>query len=250
MILAVVSDIHGNSSALDAVLSDVARRGISDIVNLGDALSGPLDPQGTAERLIDLGLPSVMGNHDRFLLEHGPETMGLWERWTHPFLAEAATEWLRRIPRTRVFKEALLCHGTPDSDVTNWLDDRGADRRMHFRPMDQIERLAAGAAEPLILCGHTHIPRMVRLTSGQVVVNPGSVGCPAYLDDREAEPFVAETGAPDARYAICEKTEHGWSVSLVAVPYDPAPMVARALEKGAESWAQALWTGWFTPVKG
>ena len=52
------------------------------------------------------------------------------------------------------------------------------------------------------------------------------------------------TGAPDARYAICERLDAGWSAALIAVPYDPTDMIARARAHGAEDWAQALATGW------
>lgn len=246
MIFAAFADVHGNSAALDAVLADITRRGINDIVNLGDSLSGPLDPGGTAERLMDLGLPTVRGNHDRALEETDPARIGLWERWTLPEITEAQRGWAASLPERLTHGEALLCHATPGDDATNWLDERGEDRRMHFRPRHAIERLAAGETAPLMLCGHTHVPRMVRLGSGSVVVNPGSVGCPSYLDDREATPFIAETGAPDARYAICEKADGQWTVSLVSVAYDAQRMVDLALAKGADSWAEALTTGWFT----
>ena len=62
---------------------------------------------------------------------------------------------------------------------------------------------AEGIAQPLILCGHTHIARAVRLRDGRMIVNPGSVGSPGY---RDVHPFphVIEAGTPDARYAILE----------------------------------------------
>lgn len=69
--LAVLSDIHGNLFALEAVLADIASRSIEQIVNLGDHLQGPLDPRGTAGCLLPLALPSVRGNCDRLLFEAG-----------------------------------------------------------------------------------------------------------------------------------------------------------------------------------
>ena len=65
--LAVIADIHGNRWALEAVLQDIDRRGIQQIVNLGDHLTGPLDPAGTADLLIEHGMLSVCGNDDRML---------------------------------------------------------------------------------------------------------------------------------------------------------------------------------------
>jgi predicted phosphodiesterase len=76
MLFAAISDIHGNSAALDAVLADIARRGVERVVNLGDALSGPLDPAGTADRLLALDLPTVAGNHDRTLIDRPPRRRG------------------------------------------------------------------------------------------------------------------------------------------------------------------------------
>ena len=71
--VAVLSDIHGNRWALEAVLDDIRRRGIRDMVNLGDCLYGPLDPAGTARMLMGLDMPTVSGNEDRIILdEPGP----------------------------------------------------------------------------------------------------------------------------------------------------------------------------------
>ena len=57
-------------------------------------------------------------------------------------------------------------------------------------------------------------------------------------------PTAAMTGAPDARYAICERVGGVWHIALMSVPYDPAPMIRLARDKGADDWAAALQTGW------
>ena len=242
MALAVIADIHGNLSALDAVLADIARRGVSEIVNLGDSLSGPLDARGTAERLVALDLPTVRGNHDRQLVDRPPERMGLWERWCIADLDERHLDWLRGLPPILEIEGALLCHGTPESDETNWLDER-VGSGLVLRPADEIAVKAAGLSQTLFLSAHTHVPRVVRLPDGRLCVNPGSVGCPAYADTRFDRPFRMETGAPDARYAIVERTGDTWSAALVAVPYDAAPMNRLAEQKGAADWVHALRTG-------
>lgn len=251
MRFAVFADLHGNSSALDAILADVERQGIGDIVNLGDCFSGPLDALGTAERLIDLDIPTVMGNHDRFIIEtrFGPAGAGPWEAWVHPVLKDSHYNWLSTLPKTISWNGVLLCHGTPTSDTTNWLDDRGDNDRMRPTTLDEIEHHAKGIKESLMLSAHTHLPRAVRLSDGRIVANPGAAGCPAYLDDRFDPPFVAETGTPDARYAICDdESGQGWTVRLCTVPYDPSAMATMARAKGAESWAIAIETGWTSPL--
>ncbi len=96
---------------------------------------------------------------------------------------------------------------------------------------------------PVVLCGHTHLPRSVRSARGQLVVNPGSVGLPAFEDD---EPFshCVETGSPDARYAILERGAHGWSAQLITVPYDHVSMARLARERRRTDWEWALSTGY------
>lgn len=245
MTLAVLSDIHGNIAALEAVLADIARRGVTQIVNLGDALSGPFDAPATAERLMALGLVTVRGNHDRQLFDRPKHKMGLWEQWTIDDLAPHHLDWLRALPLTAEVGGALLCHATPQDDAENWLDRRGPDHRLVARDLEGVEARAGNSTHPLMLCGHTHTPRVVRISDNRLIVNPGSVGCPAYLDSRNEPHFIHQTGAPDARYAIVENRDGHWHADLIAVPYDATPMAALARAKGAESWAKAVTTGWF-----
>ena len=75
MRIAAISDIHGNLGALDAVLDDIARRGVDVTVNLGDIVSGHLQPRATAQRLMALDLPTIRGNHERQVLGD-PARMG------------------------------------------------------------------------------------------------------------------------------------------------------------------------------
>jgi len=68
MKLAILSDIHANIWALEAVLADIRKQGVDLIVNAGDILSAPLEPAATADLLIPLQLPTIRGNHERQLL--------------------------------------------------------------------------------------------------------------------------------------------------------------------------------------
>ena len=161
MRLAVISDIHGNSAALEAVLADIARRGIDQIVNLGDCLSGPFDAAATADRLIELNLTTVRGNHDRMLFDRPRESMGLWEHWIVDELSANHLEWLRSLPSVAQIGEVFLCHATPASDEENWLDFRGPGNRLIARDHQEVELRAAETNYPVILCGHTHAARVV-----------------------------------------------------------------------------------------
>lgn len=245
MKLAVISDIHGNIAALEAVMDDIARKGVERIVNLGDCLSGPFDAVATVERLMTLDLPTVRGNHDRQLYDRPRDKMGRWEDWVIDDLAERHLDWVRALPPAVELEGVLLCHGTPASDDENWLDYRAESNRLVARDLPGVIERAGDAPQGLILCGHTHSPRTVRLPDGRMVVNPGSVGCPAYLDTRVEPAFVHQTGSPDARYAVVELRRDGWSVDLCSVPYDASEMARIALSKGADSFAQAVSTGWF-----
>ena len=242
MRIAIVSDIHGNLPALEAVVKDIGRRGVDCIVNLGDSLSGPLMPLETARFLMDQDWVQLAGNHERQVLTQGPDERCLSDEFAHARLGPKEFEWMASLkPSHRLSPQVLLCHGTPGSDLVYFLETL---EPANLRPatMPEIdERLGQVDAE-LIACGHTHIPRVVRASSGQLIVNPGSVGLPAY-DDVHPFPHVVETGSPDARYAIVERLEGTWISTLFSVPYDHQAMAALALAHQRPDWAHALATG-------
>ncbi|HEV2674279.1 MAG TPA: metallophosphoesterase family protein [Aliidongia sp.] len=242
MKIAILADIHGNLPALDAVLADLAPRGIDLTVNLGDIVSGPLFPCETADRLMPLGLPTIRGNHERQLLTEAPERMGPSDRFAAGALRADQKHWLAGLPATlRIGDDILMVHGTPASDLAYFLETVDA-AGVRAASASEIEARAADAPARLILCGHTHTPRIVRTADGRLIVNPGSVGVPAYSDD-EPFPHGVETGAPHARYGIVEITPAGLAVDLRAVPYDWEAAAAAAEANGRSDWARALRTG-------
>ncbi|MGW8393664.1 metallophosphoesterase family protein [Pseudoduganella sp. HUAS MS19] len=242
MRIAVMSDIHGNLWALDAVLADIARRNADVTVNLGDILSGPLLPAETAGRLMALGLPTIRGNHERQVLEHDPARMGASDLWAHRHIAPAQRDWIASLPASmRLQDDVLMVHGTPGSDLVYWMEtvDPAGQRAATYAEV--LER-AGDAQASLILCGHTHVPRSVLLDDGRLIVNPGSVGLQAYDDDLPY-PHKAENGTPHARYAIVERTAGGWAVEQYAVAYDWDAAAEVAQRHGRPEWAFALRTG-------
>ncbi len=244
MRIAFVSDIHGNLPALEAVVSDLRRRGADSVVNLGDSLSGPLMPRETAQYLMTQGWPTLAGNHERQLLTQGPGRRNASDEYAHSQLTTAELAWLASLPPTlRLTPEVLLCHGTPSSDVTYFLETLGEDGQVRAASADEIVVRLGTEAAPVVACGHTHVARSVRTARGQLLLNPGSVGCPAY-DDIHPVPHVVETGSPDARYALLDETADGWVVSLLSVPYDYEPMAVLARRNGRLEWERALRTGY------
>ncbi len=118
-----------------------------------------------------------------------------------------------------------------------------ADGTVRMASRETIEKAADGVTQSLILCGHTHIPRAVRLPDGRMIVNPGSVGSPGYRDV-VPYPHVMQTGTPDASYAVMELANGNWRVTFRQVPYDHEAMAALARQNGRPELATVLATGW------
>lgn len=241
MRIAVISDIHGNLSALEAVVKDIERRGADVVVNLGDSLSGPLLPRETAQFLMSQKTwTHLAGNHERQILNLTGNS-GESDRYAHSQLGDAETQWIASLPSVCQFSpEVLLCHGTPTSDCTGLLQTA---ERNATRP--EIEGRLGDLDVPVILCGHTHVPRIVHAGPATLIVNPGSVGHPAFADDHPY-PHVVESGSPDARYAIVEKRQANWSASLHSVPYAHQEMAALAKLRQRPDWEIALLRGYMS----
>jgi diadenosine tetraphosphatase ApaH/serine/threonine PP2A family protein phosphatase len=244
MRFAAIADVHGNHLALEAVIADIRAQGIEAIVNLGDMASGPLDARRTMDALMALDAVHVLGNHDRYLIDRPPEKMGSWDRPAHAQLDATHLDWLRAVPPTLVFRDQVfLCHATPDSDEVYWLETVLSDGTVRMASLEAIEAAAGRITQSLILCGHSHLARAVRLSDGRMIVNPGSVGSPGYRDIHPF-PHLVEAGTPDARYAILELANGAWRVTFRHVPYDRNAMAALARENGQPELASALATGW------
>jgi predicted phosphodiesterase len=238
---AAVADIHGNLPALEAVIADLARRGIDVVVNLGDHVSGPLWPRETARVLMQFAWTHIAGNCDRQVAQIEPSKLGASDRFAAERLGADEMAWLRVLPPAATpLSDATLCHGTPGDDSKYLLEVVERSRVRLARPDELRDRLG-GVDAKLVLCGHSHVPRIVRVGE-TLVVNPGSIGLPAYEHD-DPHPHEMETGAPDARYAILERREGEWCAELVAVPYAYLAAARQAERHGREDWAIALRTG-------
>lgn len=236
--IAVLTDIHGNLPALEAVIADAEAQGCGAFVNLGDSLSGPLWPAETADLLIARDWPTIAGNHERQLLTIDRARMGASDAFARDALSERHLHWLASLsPTLELSPEVLLCHGTPTDDLEHFLHTVEGGAAREASEAEMSER-AGGRSEALILCGHTHLPRIVALEGGRTVANPGSVGLQAY-DDDHPERYRVENGDPLARYAIVD----GTAVTLRAIDYDHDTAARRAEANGNASWAIALRTG-------
>ena len=230
MQLAVIADMHGNLPALEAVLADIARRGVTRIVNLGDCVSGPLWPRETCELLMARGFPTVCGNHDRWVATFAPADMYPSDRYSFGELTESQRRWLRDLPATvRLDPGIFAVHGRPDDDNSYLLEDIEQGRLVRAVPDTIAQRLCRPEAA-LVLCGHSHLQHMIRLPDGPVVLNPGSVG-------------LSELGSPHARYAVVRDDNGAMTIELIALDYDHASAVKRAAANDSPRWAHVLATG-------
>lgn len=247
MRIAVLADIHGNVLALEAILSDIAQQKPDLIVDLGDCVSGPLWPRETMERLSDLGALTVRGNHDRQVSTLPPEAMGASDRFAYDALEAHHLDRLRALPSSLwIAPDILAFHATPQQD-DRYLLDEVVNGHLVRAPLQSIETRLGETSARLILCGHSHRPDMLRLSTGALVVNPGSVGCPAYDDAAH----VSESGSPHARYALLDITPKGEvNVDFKAIAYEQESAARRAEANGRSEWAYALLTGTMPPLHG
>lgn len=218
------------------MLDNLQSRQVDQLVVLGDHVSGAVDPGGCAARLMALGATIIRGNHDRWAVDNSLRGAGSSDRFARGRLNAAQLDWLASLPATAwVGSNVFLCHGTPDNDEKAWLDTFYNGRTSTLPSLEQVAREAEGIQAEVILCGHTHIARTLRLKDGRLIANPGSVG------------MQLVRGTPDAHYAIIEKMRHGWQTELIGVPYDTEAAARQAEANGFPGWAEAIRFGWAGP---
>jgi len=244
MKLAVLSDIHGNIRALNAVIRDLEHRGIEQVVNLGDCLYGPFDPRPVAECLMARQWPTVAGNEDRILGQVPADLLlSRTTGWTRSQLSPKQMTWISDLPEVLALTEDVVCfHGQPACETSYLLTHVDESGAVSQRPIREIEQALEELVHSLVLCGHDHTPRVVSLEDGRTVVNPGSVGCPAYRDDNPFEHAI-ESGSPHARYAVVEIQNGNISAELVSVTYDWDGAAQEAKSNGFPDWSVWVRTG-------
>ncbi len=109
------------------------------------------------------------------------------------------------------------------------------------RPNTLLDELA-GVTAQVMVCGHSHMPRVVELPDGPLLVNVGSVGLPAYADELPI-PHKMESGTPHAKYAVLEVTTGTWHAEIIQVDYDWRAAAELALAQGRPDWARWLTSG-------
>ncbi len=180
IIVAVVSDVHGNLPALEAVLADCRKRGVEQIWNLGDFVGYIPFPNEVIELLRKSCAANIIGNYDLKVLSFA-EKGARWKikksdekyisfKWNSRVLSKANRRYLEGLPKTKRMEVSgvtvLLTHGSPASE------DEGL---IANTPAKRLQDLAKMAGTDVVLCGHAHRP-MSRRAGGVLFINAGSVG--------------------------------------------------------------------------
>jgi predicted phosphodiesterase len=244
MKIALLSDIHSNVFALEAVLANVEQHRVDIAVNLGDILYGPIAPQKTFELLMRHDLITLKGNQDRQIYESTNQEVKANPtlQFILDDLGDEPIAWLKSLPfDKRLNNEVYCCHGSPKSDLTYLLENIETGSATVNSDKKIIKHLNEEKSD-VICCGHTHTPRTVDTSSGQLIVNPGSVGLPAYTDDEPIKHSI-ENYSHHASYAILEKGEFGWIVQHIKVPYDIESAIKECKKRNREDWVTFLTTG-------
>ncbi len=217
--IAVISDIHGNLEALNAVLDDARRESVDQLICLGDVVGYGADPNACLARVREEAVATVLGNHDAAACdlkqsENFNEVAREAIRWTAETLSEDNLDFLGRVPYEFVEGDARYVHASPD-DPPSW----------HYILTEQEAWNAFEACpEPVCFVGHSHVPLRVFLRKGRLVVldedvvelegddralvNVGSVGQPRDGDWRASyalyDPVLRAVTARRVEYDIDE----------------------------------------------
>jgi putative phosphoesterase len=235
--IAVISDIHSNVYALEAVLQNIEARGIETIVNLGDTLFGPIDPIKTAEMLMSKDdITNIMGNCDRYLLQDQMDSETF--QYVKPLLNQEMLQWIQSFKKTWIFEDILFCHGTPFAD-DKYLLEQVTPSGVIEKSVDVLMTELASVTQKLIVCGHTHISKSIWLPDGKMIVNPGSVGFPAYFEE-EPHPHCMESKTPHAKYLTLSRNKDSWIIDHILVSYNYELAAQRAEENNRKDYSYAI----------
>ncbi len=210
MKIAVISDLHGNHHALDAVLDDLSQRGVDEIICAGDIVDPLPGSRKVLETLAKLKIPTLRGNHEDYVLRAVAKLAGdpmtyapNWEpvRQVAGSLDENQIDLLRNLPLFLRRSDAvagglIICHASPRSTMSGW--SKGV-----------APKLAAELSEfcaATFVCGHWHRQKTDVWGSAQLI-SIGSVG-------------MSLNGKPEAEFAILEPHRGRWSVEHVNLAYD------------------------------
>ena len=243
MRIAFISDLHGNLTALEAVLADIESMGVDQLVCLGDAATLGPRPIEILQKLQALKCTYIMGNHDLALLEPSRAAeyeiaSHLWPdlNWCRERLKEENFEFIRSFKMVHEIKlpnGLVVCcyHGSPRSTT---------DLLLATTPQEDLENYLSGFSADVYIGGHSHI-QLHRRFGNKLLVNSGSVGN-AFV--YAYSPGVVPRLLPWAEYAIIEQNDQSLNVNLRRINYDTQRLLeeVRKSELPGSAW-------WFNQFK-
>lgn len=226
MRVAIVTDVHGNLTAFDAVLRDLRDVSPDLVVHGGDLTDAGSSPVYVMDHIQILGWPGVYGNTDEILFNPSSidrftgqlfDTIHEMASWTRDRLGESGIEHLRQLPKSVLHEDFALVHASPE---TVWkAPAKGAQD-------DELDQAFTPLAHSLVVYGHIHHP-YIRKTANRTVVNTGSVGMP-YDGDTRASYVLIEDGIPSIRRVEYDVDREIKALRESGIPH--AEWIARTLQ--------------------
>ncbi len=241
--IAIISDIHGNIWALEAVLDDIQRRGITRIINLGDSLYGPLMPFQTYKLLLASEAISISGNEDRIICDnYARQCKNPILEYLFSELNGDVVSWLANLPSYYIYNNQIYCcHGSPGYDSFYLLEKVG-NGIVSIRDEEEIIDSLSGIEQGLVACAHSHVPKMVRV-NGTYILNAGSVGLQAYTDD-VPESHAMQNYNPYPSYLnLSIDSGEVMVAEIIRVHYNFEKAAKTAERNHRKDWARWLRTG-------
>jgi predicted phosphodiesterase len=237
MRIAIVSDIHGNRTAFEAVLKDLRQTSPDLILHGGDLAHGGASPAEIVDRIRDLGWPGVVGNVDEMLFRPEsltefaaglPQLQSLWTAIAEMAAADRETlgderlRWLSRLPRVQIHGPMALVHASPD-DAWRAPAPEASDA--------ELESIYSPLGQPIVIYAHIHRSYIRSVSgpsaSGLTVANTGSVSL-SYDGDRRAAYLLLDGRDPSIRRVEYDLDRELKALATCGLPH--SDWVAKMLE--------------------
>jgi predicted phosphodiesterase len=244
MKIAILSDIKSNVYALEEVIKDAKEKQVDIMLNLGDSFYGPIAPRETYELIKKNEFITLCGDEDRKILESTPAQLEENQtlKYVYDDLDDDILYWIQNLPFEKIIGEDFyMIHGTFNDDSIYMLEDVSSGNAV-LRDDKKILEIIDDIKSKFVMCGNSCIPRCSRLSSGQVVINPGAVGLQAFKGNYPVSHQI-ENNTPEASYLILTVEDDKYEIELVKVAYDFEKAALKAEENGRKDWAYSLRTG-------